>query len=331
MKKNILFIAPTFFGYYKEIINNLEKEGNSVDYICDIPNSSNIYKAISRLKRNWTKSIVRNYFNKKIEPLINSKKYDYIFVIVGMTFSFFPEMIEEMRQKQSEAKFILYQWDGEDNIKFILESHKYFDKIYTFDRQDAIKNEKYNFLPLFYISEYEKIGKTKLDEFEYDFSYIGTAHPKKIKDITEMSNKLKEIYQKQYIYNYMPSKLKYYYHKLTSKEYRGIKTTDLQFKKMSFSKTIEIFKKSKCILDAHQKGQNGLTIRTIECLGAKRKLITTNKDIVNYDFYCPENIYVYDGKFNYNSIFFKTDYKDINSNIYEKYSLNNWLNIILKR
>lgn len=330
MKKNILFIAPTFFGYYKEIINDLKKEGNSVDYICDIPNSSNIYKAISRLKRNWTKLIVRNYFNKKINPLINSKKYDYIFVIVGMTFSFFPEMIEKIKQKQNEAKFIMYQWDGEENIRFILDFHKYFDKIYTFDRQDAIKNEKYTFLPLFYIDEYEKIGKTKSDEFEYDFSYIGTAHPQKIQDITEMSNKLNEIYSKQYIYNYMPSKLKYYYHKLTAKEYKNVKIIDLKFEKIPFNKTMEVFKRSKCILDAPQKGQNGLTIRTIECLGAKRKLITTNKDIVNYDFYCPENIYVYDGNFDYNSIFFKTNYKDINSNIYEKYSLNNWLNIILK-
>ena len=48
--------------------------------------------------------------------------------------------------------------------------------------------------------------------------------------------------------------------------------------KIPKEKIIEIFKKSRCIIDAPQKGQNGLTIRTIECLGAKRKLITTNKD-----------------------------------------------------
>ena len=98
---------------------------------------------------------------------------------------------------------------------------------------------------------------------------------------------------------------------------------------MQTNQIIEHIEKTKCILDAPQKGQNGLTIRTIECLGAKRKLITTNQDIVNYDFYCPENIYVYNGEFDYNSIFFKTNYKDIDNEIYKKYLLDNWLDIIL--
>ena len=53
---------------------------------------------------------------------------------------------------------------------------------------------------------------------------------------------------------------------------------------------MEIFSDSRCILDAPQAGQVGLTIRTIECLGAKRKLVTTNSDIKNYDFYNENNI-----------------------------------------
>ena len=53
--------------------------------------------------------------------------------------------------------------------------------------------------------------------------------------------------------------------------------------KVPASEVMKIFKESRCVLDAPQAGQTGLTIRTIECLGAKRKLITTNKDIVKYD------------------------------------------------
>ena len=329
MKKNVLFIAPTFFGYYKEIVKSLEKKGNNVDYICDIPSSSNVYKAISRVKRKWTKGIVNKYFSKKVIPLITDKQYDYIFIIAGMTFSLFPEMIEKMRKQQSNAKFIMYQWDGEENINFVKELHKYFDKVYTFDRNDAINNKKYNFLPLFYTNVYKKIGKKENNKYEYDVFYVGTAHPQKLKYITEMSKKLEKIYKKQYIYNYMPSILKFYYHKLTAKEYKGVKKKELHFEKMQTNQIIEYLEKTKCILDAPQKGQNGLTIRTIECLGAKRKLITTNQDIVNYDFYCPENIYVYNGEFDYNSIFFKTNYKDIDDEIYKKYLLDNWLDIIL--
>lgn len=327
--KKILFIAPTFFGYYKEIIKVLEKN-YEIDYIEDIPNSSNIYKAVSRVKRNWTKILVKRYFTEKIKPLILEKKYDYVFIIIGMTFSLFPEMIEEMKKIQNEAKFIMYQWDGEKNISFVKDIHKYFDDIYTFDRIDAEENNLYKFLPLFYIDKYEKVGKKQRRSYKYDVSYIGTAHPQKIKLINEIAEKLKKIYPLQYIYHYIPSKIKYYYHKILNEEYKDIKFKDLKTKKVSFDKAIEIFEESKCILDAPQKGQNGLTIRTIECLGAKRKLITTNKDIVNYDFYCPENIYVYDESFDFNSVFFKTNYKEIDVNIYEKYSLHNWINEMIK-
>ena len=53
----------------------------------------------------------------------------------------------------------------------------------------------------------------------------------------------------------------------------------------------QLFLNSRCILDSPQAGQLGLTIRVLEALGAKKKLITTNKDIKNYDFYKEENIY----------------------------------------
>ena len=50
----------------------------------------------------------------------------------------------------------------------------------------------------------------------------------------------------------------------------------------------EIVTNSKCVLDSAQANQNGLTIRVIEMLGAKKKIITTNEDVVNYDFYRPK-------------------------------------------
>ena len=92
---------------------------------------------------------------------------------------------------------------------------------------------------------------------------------------------------------------------------------------------MDIFKKSRCILDAPQAGQTGLTIRTIECLGAKRKLITTNTDIRYYDFYNESNILIFDDNVDVNSAFFTNDYQDIPEEIYEKYSLRSWLKTML--
>ena len=133
----------------------------------------------------------------------------------------------------------------------------------------------------------------------------------------------------QFIYHYMPSLLKYIYQKFTSKDFKDAKFSEFKREKINKNELLELFQESNCILDAPQKGQTGLTIRTIECLGAKRKLITTNTDIVNYDFYNPHNIYIYTGNIDVNDVFFSSDFEDIPVDIYNKYSLKCWLNTLL--
>ncbi len=328
MKKRLLLIAPVFFGYYKDIIQEASKMNYEVDYICDAPSNSNYFKAIERINRKIVKIFSTRYFNRIVLPKIKNRKYDNVFVIAGMTFSFTPEMIKKIRQMNKKAIFSLYQWDSERNLPYVTKIHPFFDKIFTFDRQDA-KKKIYEFLPLFYSPIYEEVAKEKITSYKYDCMYVGTAHPKKYYEINEMARKLKPIYNNQFIYHYMPSKLKFIYHKLLSSEYKYAKYSDFENKKISSSDLINIIIKSKCILDAPQAGQMGLTIRTIECLGAKRKLITTNADVVNYDFYVPENIYVYNGKFDFNDVFFTKKYKEIDTNVYKKYSLKNWIKTIL--
>ena len=77
--------------------------------------------------------------------------------------------------------------------------------------------------------------------------------------------------------------------------------------------------------------QNGLSMRTFECLGYSKKMITTNQNVVNYDFYRQENIYVYDGKeIDFNDIFFNSEYKELEKEIVDKYYIENWIKILFK-
>lgn len=325
MSEKMLLIAPVFFNYYKEIIKEATELGYDVDYVCDAPSNSNISKAIGRINKKLIEGNTKKYYTNIVLPLIKDKPYKKVLVIAGMTFAFTPQMIDEIRQMNSNAKFVIYQWDSEKNLPYVKSIHKYFDELYSFDRHDCKINSKYNFLPLFYTRIYEEIGKNSVDKFKYDCSYVGTAHPQKYKDINMMSEQLKSILPHQFIYHYMPSKLKYLYHKLFAEEFKKAKWSDFGTNKISTIDLMEIFRNSKCILDAPQAGQKGLTIRTIECLGAKRKLITTNKDVVNYDFFKPEDIYVYEGVIDKENIFFKAEFKEIEKNIYAKYSLKNWI------
>lgn len=327
--KKVLFISPVFFDYYKEIIKELENQNFEVDFIKDSASSSNIFKAVSRINKKFVQLPMKKYFQNIVLKQVMLKSYDYVFLIAGMTYSFSEKMIKKIKKIQKQAKFVMYQWDGEENISYVRDIHKYFDKVFSFDRIDCKKNNIYSFLPLFYIKKYEE-NDVSDTEYIYDVSYVGTAHPQKYKMINEMSELLKQKLPSQYIYQYMPSKIKYFYHKLTSKEYRHAKISDFNFKKLSSEEINNIYKKSKCIFDAPQKGQVGLTMRTIECIGARKKLITTNTDIINYDFYCEENILVYDENWKNNRKFFNSDYKKLSENIYIKYNLNSWIKEIFK-
>mgnify|MGYP004466860567 FL=1 len=328
-KQNLLLIAPVFFNYYKEMIKEAEQLGYSVDYVCDAPSNSNLSKAIGRINKKLIKGSAHRYFSEIVLPIIEGKQYDCVLLVAGMTCAFDASMMQKIRDLNPKARFVMYQWDSEKNLPYAPSIHPFFDQLYSFDLNDCESMDKYTFLPLFYTRIYEEIGSKPVEFYQYDCSYVGTAHPQKFRDINAMSVALKEIMPRQFIYHYMPSKLKFLYHKLLAPEFRNAKMSDFQTEKLDSKQMMKIIEESKCILDAPQAGQTGLTIRTIECLGAKRKLITTNADVKRYDFYDPDNILVFDGFINPDASFFEKPYKEVKANIYIGYSLRSWLKHML--
>ena len=114
-----------------------------------------------------------------------------------------------------------------------------------------------------------------------------------------------------------------------NKELRSAKYSEFHYVPLKGKEMNDIYEGSKCVLDSAQAGQLGLTIRVLEALGAKKKIITTNEDIVNYDFYRPENIYVYDGNIDLNNVFFKSECVEVEECMYKKYALRCWLTEII--
>lgn len=326
--KNILLIMPNFFNYPEIISNELTSMGYTVDFFDDRPSTNPWMKAAIRINKRIVNSSIKKYFDNMMKT-VGNKKYDVVFLISGQSLSFTEEMIKSLKRSQPQAEFCLYQWDSVNNFPYIERMQKYFDRCFSFDREDVANNPKLSFLPLFYSRQYENIGEKTKKKFKYDFCFVGTAHPKKYKFIREMSAQLKAVYPRQFIYFYFPSKIVYFYRKLVNIELRNAKMNEFHYTPLKGGDMEQIYLESRCVLDSPQEGQLGLTIRVLEALGAKKKLITTNADIVNYDFYRPENIYVYDGHFNYDSIFFKKDYVKVDDDIYKKYSLRSWLDKII--
>jgi hypothetical protein len=276
--KNILFIGPKTFDYENEIIKCLQRKGGSVDYYNDRPFESNLKKVLLRLVPLFLKREVKSYFLsivKKTEDI----QYDYVFCIKLECFPF--DVLKKLREQQKKAKFIFYTWDSFLNNPNPLKCLSAFDRSLTFDRRDAYSKDLLH-RPLFYISEYADI---KEQMRAYDVLFVGSVHTQRFKFINHFLQNVDKKY-KCYMHLFVPRKLLYFARKLFLFPTYGIyQTSDFKFSSLNQDEVVSLFAKSKAILDICHHNQVGLTIRTVEALGAKRKLITNNIDIKNYDFY----------------------------------------------
>ena len=111
-----------------------------------------------------------------------------------------------------------------------------------------------------------------------------------------------------------------------TKTSRKSDTNFLYKERINYIESLEKLSKSKSVLDIVADGQFGLTLRPLEALYFRKKLITNDKLIVERDFYRKENIFI----LGYDDIrdlkcFLNTPFEDINEEILEKYDFNRWI------
>lgn len=326
--KTVLMLAPKFFGYELEIKRELENLGAKVVYFDERPKNDFFTKVFIRLNfRILISKKIENYYNDIIET-IKSENIDYLFLVDVETVPL--KFIEKIIASNKKIKVLSYFWDSVKNRKKSLDYLSYSDKFFSFDFEDVNIYKKMEFLPLFYIKDYENIANKK-NEPIYDISFIGTVHSDRYKIIKKIEKQAKELNLKTYFYFYSPNKILFFFQKLFKKDFKLIKWEDVSFESLSKLDVLNIIAKSKGIIDIQHPSQTGLTMRTIEIIGAKKKLFTTNVEIEKYDFYNKNNIFLInrnEPKLDFD--FLKKDYQNIDKTIYDKYSLNNWIRIIFK-
>ena len=100
--------------------------------------------------------------------------------------------------------------------------------------------------------------------------------------------------------------------------------------RMSLESVGELVKRSRIILDISKPGQAGLSFRFFEAMAARKKVITTNRHVLDYDFYNPANILVIDEADPViPASFISAPYVDIPEPIYRKYTLQGWTATVL--
>ena len=283
--KRILFVSPEFFGYDQAICDNIKNKGGYIYRLYDRPFNNAMLHALTKLFPKFISKLLTKYYIKKLQGL--EAQIDIVFVINGQTLS--KKFHDYVAAKWPKSTKILYMWDSFENRPNVRDSLKYYSKVFSFDR-DACKRFGLNFRPLFFH------GKTT-DNFSmtrntYLLSFIGTAHSDRYKILTKLYSQFQDA--KVYKFLFLKAKWVYWLYRLFDKNYRQANLSEFHFYPISHAKYLEIISETEILVDIEHPNQSGLTIRNIEYLNSRKKFVTTNADVKNYEFFKSGNIEVID-------------------------------------
>ena len=323
-KSNVLFFSPDTFGYYKIITGALEKMGHKVDWHNNIPSANIFTRVIFRLFPKVGKWYSVFYFNRKINW---NTAYNNIIVIKGEGVDV--SIIKRLRQEYKNAHMVIYNWDSIINNPTFLEKRPFFDKAFTFDFLDAESYSDMPYLSLFY----NQTDHSNLDSStpkKYAGIFVGTLHSDRYRLIEAIISKLDLITNKpSFCYYYYPNKFLYFFLAILKKNY-GVAKGKVKFKAMTQAEIAQIITQSELVIDIVHEKQSGLTMRTIEAIGARKKIITNNKFIKNSNLFHPNNIFVIENlDMNGLAEFIASNYYEFDKEIYADLSVEAWASKLL--
>lgn len=303
------------WGLNKHLAATLEQKGHEVHHIdfhsfsYRYPNV--LYKVYNFFLKTFLKKNIKNiYYGQEIIKKVKaiSDQHDVILTIKGDFID--PKYLREL--KKYTAKSIGFFNDNTYRCPKIKRAIPCFDTVFSFEKEDC-DTLGLRFAPNWI---YTQQPETKTD-FKYDIFNI-SSKDKRLNTLLKIAQDLKS---KSIRYKFMVLE------KDTSAHSDDI---EFFFKKIPLEEVTQLVADAKTLLDINRYGQKGLTFRVFESLGLEKKLITTNTDIVTYDFYNPNNILVVDEE---NPIiptdFFKNEYQKLPESIYYKYTIEGWLDQVV--
>lgn len=225
------------------------------------------------------------------------------------------DFINSLRMKAK--KLIGYQWDGLDRYPHVHQRIGLFDRFFVFDGEDLGVQ---SVLPItnYYleaISEHLRYDKT----FKSDVLYTGTYSRHHIDLLGRLITNCRVLGQN--VHYHLHHKRKTY-----------IEEYDLRTntRTLDYAQNVKYAFNTKIILDFVNPSHRGLSFRFFEALRFEKKIITTNSQVKQYDFYHPNNVLVWENN-NIEELeeFIHKPYVPLPEKISNKYSFRNWLQYAL--
>lgn len=311
-------ICVISFDYWKfdhHIKDELKRQGVEASHI-DI--STFKYKYASKADK-IANAVKKLLFNKNIklqkrqeyvvQQLEKLPKQDIILIIR-------PDLLDENTHisiKKHTDAYYAYLYDSTKRFSISHLSPKLFDRIYSFDPEDV---KKYGYI---HIPNYIYLPKKPLKAagFEYE-AFIVMSKDERLPVLNKIAAELDRIKIKYKLILFTRSQVR--------KAYTGIECSQ---KEICIDTLLSYLDKSRVFIDIVRFGHHGLSFRVFESLAYQRKLITSNASVLQYDFYNPQNIMVIGTEnVSIDPNFFKTPYVPLPNDIYQKYTIENWVNTV---
>lgn len=200
----------------------------------------------------------------------------------------------------------VWLWNHKGNKKNFVDNlltiHKCQFQVATYDELDA---EKFGFgwhTQFFNVKPFQQVASLQNNSFLYDFFFVGYA-----------KNRVEEI---QKIHSMLSSYVCLFVTIRTTSEY------------IPYTRYMEMAMQSRCIVEIVHTGDPSCTLRPLEAMAIRRKLLTNNPAVRNYTFYRPQNIFILgQGNLNNLSDFLDSPFEPLPSDIVESYDVNSWVEI----
>lgn len=206
--------------------------------------------------------------------------------------------------KRKKKRLIMFYWNTISRRELQPDFIKQFtNEILTFDKNDALRyGIGFNDTCI-----YDKILKKNMSNLEENTAYYLGVNKNGREDILEMLEGL--LKDKKIICNF---------------NLVNCKNDKFKSSSMKYEEYLQDLSKSRYVIEIVSKGQTGLTLRSIEALYYKKKLITNNEAIKNYKFYDESRILLL-SQIDKLDDFINTDYTIVEDGILNYYYFENWL------
>lgn len=208
-----------------------------------------------------------------------------------------------------------YQWDGLARFPTIYKYIPLFDRFFVFDPTDLLTK---NTSPItnFYFNQLTTVSNNNTPRKAIFIGSYFENRNNTLKQITE-ALKSSNIESNIQIFTDKPKEIERV-HQLGFTPIEKVQSYRETCKNVLLSASI--------LIDVNISEHNGLSFRIFEALGYGKKIITTNTNIIHYDFYNPNNIYIWHQS-NIQKLekFISSPYQQVNDDLKQKYSFSNWI------